>query len=179
MNIIKISKALSYGLRHAPWKVFSKNVDKNGFIDIETVLFSLNISKEELQQVVYQNDKQRFEIVGDKIRARQGHSANVKVDLGLKEQIPPVSLFHGTSYDFQDSILKKGLMKMNRHHVHLSESIDTANNVGIRHAKTMNNLMLLHINAAKMVSKGFKFYKTDNNVWLTDHVPSEYIEILE
>lgn len=179
MNIVKVSKTLSYGLRHEPWNVFNKDVDKNGFVDIETVLKSLNITREELQQVVDQNDKQRFEIVGDNIRARQGHSKNVNVDLGLKEQIPPTSLFHGTAYIYQDSILKKGLMKMTRHHVHLSESIETANNVGMRHAKIMNNLMLLHVDSEKMYKDGFKFYKTDNNVWLTDHVPSEYIEILE
>ena len=130
---------------------------------------------EELNQVVAENDKQRFSFdeAGSKIRANQGHSANV--DLQLKEVEPPEQLYHGTVAKFVDAILAEGLRKMNRHDVHLSQDVQTATKVGQRRGKPV----ILVIESAKMAADGYQFRLSANGVWLTDHVPPQYIRLLK
>jgi putative RNA 2'-phosphotransferase len=126
-----------------------------------------------LEQVVTENDKQRFEFSADrlKIRARQGHS--VQVDLGYNVCAPPKILYHGTTTRNLDSILEQGLVKGKRHHVHLSTNIETMIQVGMRHGKPL----VLAVDAARMQVDGFEFFVTENHVWLTDHVPPEYLSL--
>jgi putative RNA 2'-phosphotransferase len=123
-----------------------------------------------LYEVVSRNNKQRFELKGDRIRARQGHSASLSVELGLEPKAPPPVLFHGTASDFVTSILSKGIVRQSRQHVHLSDSYDTATDVGSRHGDPV----VLKIDAKRMHEDGFAFFLTDNGVWLTDHVPVGY-----
>jgi putative RNA 2'-phosphotransferase len=103
------------------------------------------------------------------IRASQGHS--VTVDLGYKEKTPPSILYHGTAQRFLESIKKHGLLKQKRHHVHLTESRETALQTGARYG----NAVLLTIEASKMSNNNFVFYQANNDVWLTESVPTEYI----
>lgn len=172
---IKISKMLSYILRHRPETV-NVVLDENGFINTDILLLNIkkykniNISKEELLYVVENNEKKRFKIEDEKIRASQGHS--IDIDLDLKEKIPPTILYHGTSKRFINSIKKDGLKKMSRNHVHLSDNFDTALSVGKRHGEPE----VLLINAEKMHNDGYKFYLSDNNVWLVFDVDIKYIE---
>lgn len=105
-----------------------------------------------------------------KIRARQGHSVNVDVE--LKEMTPPDVLYHGTAETSVDAIMKEGILKMNRIHVHLSQTVETAINVGKRHG----NPAVLRINARQMHEDGIKFYLSNNGVWLTDFVDPMYFE---
>ncbi len=176
-NHIKISKFLSLILRHKP-QTIGIQLDKEGWTSIDVLLQKANkrfpgLNREILYQVVAQNDKKRFSLNEDKtlIRASQGHS--VKVDLGYQEQKPPAILYHGTIAKFLPVIQEQGLLKMQRHHVHLSEDIETATKVGSRRGKPI----ILAINAKKMHESGVKFYRSQNGVWLTDHVPSLYIKI--
>jgi hypothetical protein len=78
------------------------------------------ISYDDLAECVETNDKQRFafDVSGELIRANQGHSA--PVDLQLEEREPPQILYHGTVERFLPSILRDGLIRGTRHHVHLS-----------------------------------------------------------
>jgi putative RNA 2'-phosphotransferase len=124
-----------------------------------------------LIEIVETNDKKRFSFNDDytKIRANQGHS--IDIDLNLIEDVPPTILYHGTVIKFIDSINKNGLIKGDRHHVHLSADIDTAISVGSRRGKAI----VLEIDSFMMYNDGFKFYLSDNGVWLTDHVPAIYI----
>jgi len=176
---VKISKLLSYALRHRPEK-FNIILDKNGWVTVQDLLNNcrkeIKFDFQDLKEVVENCDKQRFQISedGSKIRANQGHS--VKVDLGLTPIIPPQYLYHGTAERFFDSIKKEGLKKMNRHDVHLYEEkhIKKARNTGERHQKGSRGLILV-INAAEMIKDGFVFYKTENEVYLTDSVPNQYI----
>jgi putative RNA 2'-phosphotransferase len=126
---------------------------------------------EQLKEIVETNDKQRYRFSDDfsKIRASQGHS--VSVDLDLKETPPSDILYHGTAERFIASIKKAGLISKNRQHVHLSGDKETAATVGGRHG----NPVVLVIDSAKMRGDGCKFYLSDNNVWLVDAVPSGYI----
>jgi putative RNA 2'-phosphotransferase len=129
-------------------------------------------------EVVETSDKKRFTVSedGKKIRAAQGHS--VDVDLQLAEIVPPFKLYHGTAQRFLDSIMKEGLKKMSRHHVHMysEDKLDKAKDTGYRHQKGTKPVLLI-IEAKQMHNEGYKFYKSENDVYLTDFIPSKYIKI--
>jgi len=170
----KISKMLSYVLRHKPENI-GITLDKNGWVDIDILLDKLHFDTpvvfDELKYVVDNNEKNRFAISNDnlRVRANQGHS--IEVDLGLKEVMPPAILYHGTSVNSVNSIMKSGINKGNRHHVHLSFDEATANSVGSRKGKCE----VLEVQAMRMRADGYKIYISDNGVYLTDEVPSKYI----
>lgn len=130
------------------------------------------MSRAQLEQVVAGNDKQRFVIEGDRIRANQGHS--VEVDLRLEPVAPPETLYHGTVARSLASIWEKGLVKGSRHHVHLSADPETATKVGARRGKPV----ILKVNSAGMAAAGFVFYRSANGVWLTDSVPPSFLAVL-
>jgi putative RNA 2'-phosphotransferase len=125
-----------------------------------------------LDEVVANNDKKRFSFdsTGTLIRANQGHS--VEVDLQLEPAIPPDILYHGTGHGAVEAILQDGLCKMSRHHVHLSTDITTAQKVGTRHGRPV----VFQVNAAAMYEDGYTFYCSENRVWLVDSVPSKYLQ---
>lgn len=167
---------MSLVLRHQP-DVLGIKLDRQGWTDVSILINKMKtriptISFEQLKAVVAENDKQRFTFNEDysKIRANQGHSVNV--DLGLEATSPPSTLYHGTASRFLDSILEQGLLKGTRQHVHLSDNLETASKVGLRHGK----LRLLEINCEAMLKDGYLFYQSKNGVWLTDHVPPSYLK---
>jgi len=172
-ELIKIGRKISYLLRHNPEDL---SMDKNGWVKVSDLLHKLRITKSVLDSIVDTNDKKRYSYNEDMtlIRANQGHSVNVDVE--LKKTVPPVVLFHGTSPDYIKSILKTGLSKMNRQHVHLSSDYETAINVGQRHSKRKDPEILV-VDCKSMVKDGYDFYLSDNGVWLTDHVPPKYLKI--
>ena len=171
-DIIKISRQLSYILRHDNKGL---NMSKDGYILVSDILDKLNISMEKLDYIVENNDKKRFGYNSDKskIRALQGHT--IKVDVGLKKTVPPHYLYAGTSQENYKKIIKSGgLDKMKRLYVHLTDNIETAKDVGKRHDRKKEPVVL-KIDSLKMYFDGFIFYLSDNNVWLTDNVPFKYI----
>jgi len=170
------SKFLSLILRHRP-EVVNVTLDDSGWVGVDVLLTAIQTEKpwytrEVLDEVVATNNKKRFEFSEDdsRIRARQGHS--VDVDLGYTPKEPPTFLFHGTAEKHMVNILKGGLRKMKRHHVHLSPDEATATSVGARHGK----VVVLRVRAADLARTGAKFYVTANHVWLTDRVPLAYFE---
>jgi len=175
---IKISKFLSKHLRHTP-ELLGVSLAPGGWVTVDELLTAceahqFSVSRTELEQVVANNDKQRFSFdeTGTKIRANQGHS--VEVDLQLKPQIPPNILYHGTGEKSVQAILKSGLVKMSRHHVHLSTNVEIARKVGMRHGLPV----IFLVEAMLMDQSGFTFYCSENGVWLVDHVPPKYLKIL-
>lgn len=171
-----ISKFLSYTLRHHPEKI-GLTLDNKGWANVAELILKMNaenanINMEILETIVASNDKKRFAFNEDKtqIRASQGHS--ITIDLDLLPVEPPAILYHGTAIKNMDSILANGLLKQSRQHVHLSANKETALQVGSRHGKAI----ALVVNAQQMHQDGHAFYLSDNNVWLTEHVPATYIE---
>ncbi len=169
------SKFLSLVLRHKPENI-GVVLDANGWIDIEVLLEAMAehgrpLDRTTLERLVRESDKQRFALSEDglRIRANQGHS--VEVDLALQPQIPPEKLFHGTVDKFLASIFENGLLKGQRHHVHLSPDLETATKVGQRRGQPV----ILEIAAAAMRAKGHQFFVSENGVWLVDQVPPEFI----
>lgn len=169
----EVSKFLSYVLRHNPGKI-GLVLDANGWADVSELLAKAHVDMATLQKVVATNDKKRFSFNEDetKIRANQGHS--ISIDLNLQPKEPPEFLYHGTATRFLDSIMKQGLVKGNRQHVHLSLNEQTATKVGQRHGVPV----VLKVLSKKMNEAGHIFYLSDNGVWLTDRVPVEFLQKL-
>lgn len=166
---------MSLVLRHKPEEI-GLQLNEQGWAKLDELISKMNakgvnVNFEIINTVVETNDKKRFAFNEDKtlIRASQGHS--IEVELTLSEIVPPDTLYHGTATKYLDSILKTGLQKQKRQHVHLSATIETAKAVGSRHGKPV----ILIIGAKMMQEAGFKFYLSENKVWLTDVVPVEYI----
>jgi putative RNA 2'-phosphotransferase len=172
---IKSSKFLSKVLRHRP-DLIGIQLDPNGWVNVEELIHACRkhgvpLDRETLEQILRTNDKQRFAFSEDrqKIRANQGHS--VAIDLNLDPVKPPDLLFHGTALRFLPSIRKKGLLKGNRHHVHLSPDPVTARRVGKRHGTPV----VLQILSREMHRDGYTFFQSANGVWLTEFVPVRYL----
>jgi len=171
----RISKFLSLVLRHKPDEI-GLHLDEHGWADVSELITKAALrgrifATQDLEEIVATNDKQRFSFNGDKsrIRANQGHS--IDVELQLEATTPPEQLFHGTVERFLPAIRAKGLLKMNRHHVHMSSDKVTAEKVGDRRGTAI----ILRIRSGDMYKDGFVFYLSTNGVWLTDHVPAKYI----
>ena len=173
-NTLKnIRKFLSLILRHKP-ETINLKLDKNGWADNDELIeksIDISLTKELLAEIVERSDKKRFIIESNRIRANQGHS--IVVDLELKSLIPPDILYHGTATKFLDSIMQTGITKQSRHHVHLSQELETAISVGKRHGK----VAILEVNAKEMFQKGHNFYCSQNGVWLSNFVDVAFLKI--
>ncbi|MDO6431064.1 RNA 2'-phosphotransferase [Flavitalea sp. BT771] len=172
----RTSKFLSLVLRHKPEEI-GLPLDVNGWADVDELISRCAVagkrfSAQELEEIVATNDKKRFAYNSDKskIRASQGHSIDVELQLEVKE--PPELLFHGTVEKFLPAIKSQGLLKMKRQHVHLSRDRATAEKVGERRGEAI----ILIVRSDEMNQDGFVFYQSANGVWLTDHVPAKYID---
>jgi len=171
----RTSKFLSLVLRHKP-ETIGVTLDAQGWVAVDELLEKMTaaghpIDRTRLERVVAENNKKRFAFSedGQRIRANQGHS--VTVDLSLQPVEPPVTLFHGTVARNCSSIKQQGLLRQQRQHVHLSADRETAHLVGQRHGKPV----ILRIAAQQMHEEGYLFFRSENGVWLTDHVPPTYI----
>jgi putative RNA 2'-phosphotransferase len=172
-RMVKVSKYLSKHLRHQPERI-GLTLDPGGWVEIDTLIAAaaahgFPFTREELDDVVAGNDKQRFAIEGSRIRASQGHS--IEVDLGLPAATPPPYLYHGTVARNLDAIRADGLRPMNRHDVHLSADRETASRVGARRGRPV----VLTVDAGAMHRDGHVFHVSANGVWLTKAVPPRYL----
>jgi len=171
----RLSKFLSKHLRHAPAAI-GLHLDPSGWVAVADLLAACTahghpMSRDELEDIVEDNDKQRFAFdeAGQRIRAQQGHS--VEVDLGLAPAEPPAVLYHGTAPAALATIRREGLQKMSRHHVHLTTDEATARRVGQRRGRPV----LLAVDAAALHAAGGGFYRSGNGVWLIEAVPPQYV----
>lgn len=166
-HLIKRGKKLSYLLRHDKSYTF----DEHGWREVSDLVANHGFTMEELREIVANNNKQRYEFSEDmmRIRARQGHS--IQVDVELVEAAPPDLLYHGTAKAFVKSIMSQGVQKGNRLYVHLSTTIDAATKVGARHGEPV----VLCIDAKRMHEDGIMFFLSRNGVWLTEFVDVKYI----
>lgn len=175
MDLTETGKYLALILRHKP-SVIGITLDEHGWANvddlIEGIVKSRPFDMATLEELVATDNKQRYSFNADKtlIRANQGHSIPVDVELEQKE--PPEILWHGTGQKFVAGIDKIGLIKKSRLYVHLSSDVDTATKVGARHGE----LVIYKVLSGQMARDGYVFYRSVNGVWLTDHVPLEYLE---
>ena len=175
---IKLGRFLSLVLRHNP-DAAGITLDERGWADVAELLDGVRgtgrqIDMETLERIVRENNKQRYAFNADhtKIRANQGHS--IQVDIELREAKPPRYLYHGTAERFLLAIQAEGIRKMDRQHVHLSGDYRTALAVGRRHGVPV----VLRVDAAAMAQTGATFYRSENGVWLCEYVPSKYFTVV-
>ncbi len=168
-HLIKRGKKLSYLLRHDKSYTF----DEHGWREVSDLVANHGFTMEELCEIVATNNKKRYEFSENMthIRARQGHS--IQVDVELAEATPPDMLYHGTAKSFEDSIMNQGVQKGKRLYVHLSTTIEAAIKVGARHGEPV----VLCIDAKRMSENGIKFFLSRNGVWLTEFVDAKYIKL--
>ena len=175
MSLKETSKYISLILRHKP-DVIGITLDEHGWANVDELIAGVSkthpLNMSMLEQIVAEDEKQRYSFNEDKtlIRANQGHS--IPVDVELEEKEPPEILFHGTGEKYVDSISKEGLIPKSRLYVHLSADEETAVKVGQRHGKPV----VFKVKSGEMHRDGFKFYCSVNGVWLTKSVPVEYLE---
>ena len=176
-ELVSVSKFMSLVLRHQPQKI-GLELDAAGWASVDELLrlsaaAGQPFSHDDLVDVVAISDKQRFALSEDgrRIRANQGHT--IEIELGLPTLVPPDALFHGTAKRFLEAILREGLSRRARHHVHLTADRDTAIAVGRRYGVPV----LLRIDAKRMHNDGHVFRCSANGVWLADDVPTVYLEV--
>ena len=175
MSLKDTSKFLSLILRHRP-QLIGLQLDEHGWADVDDLIRRVNrrrpLDRPTLEKIVAADEKQRYSFSADGklIRANQGHS--IPVDVELAELEPPKILYHGTAEKFAASIRAQGLLKMSRLYVHLSADIDTATKVGKRHGVPK----IFRVASGKMFAAGHKFFRSVNGVWLTEHVPAKFLE---
>jgi putative RNA 2'-phosphotransferase len=177
---VALSKTMAHALRHRPW-LYELELDDQGWVCLAELLEALrehdeqwaDIDDEDIKETVRRSSKQRFEISGDRIRARYGHSLPGR--LSRVPARPPEHLFHGTSPRAVGAILREGLRPMRRQYVHLSTDVRTAEQVGGRKAAAP---VLLRVDAARAAGAGVAFYRGNDLVWLADVVPGRFLEPL-
>ncbi len=168
---LKASKRLSYLLRHSRTPLY---IDlKGGWASVKTILQVLNISREELEIIVREDEKGRysFDTTGTRIRANQGHSIP-NVEIPMEQPDPPEFLYHGTATHFLDDIMQDGLKPMKRQWVHISPDYQTALRVGSRHGKPV----VLRMHAQAFVKAGHKLFRSANGVWQVAAVPTQFLD---
>lgn len=177
-----ISKFISLILRHDPMSI-NESLDCHGWLSVDKMIKGINsqgrynIELADVLDIVNTDEKQRYSIKTEKnvlyIRANQGHS--VSVDMQFKPTSPPKTLYHGTSKDRYASIMLNGLKPMSRQYVHLTTEIESARKIGNRHGEPV----VLKIDSEKMYDEGYRFFESDNHVWLTDYVNGKFIQRIE
>jgi putative RNA 2'-phosphotransferase len=177
MDYKRLSKTISRALRHAP-EDFGLELDAEGWTPVAALLAALRprrrewreLNEVDLETMIAQADKKRYEIRDGKIRAYYGHSIPDKIERPPAE--PPPVLYHGTSPEKAQIILRDGLKSMSRQHVHLSSDQQTAQKVGLRHSPKP---VILEINAADAHRAGVAFYVGNEDVWLSEAIPPAFI----
>ena len=171
-----LSKFISLVLRHKPESAYVV-MDANGWVNVKDLIAGIrktgrDITMSDLEDIVDIDTKNRYSFDKHKsrIRANQGHS--VKVDVELKKMEPPDVLYHGTAEKSLDSIYKNGIKPMSRLYVHLSKDYDTAMKFGSRHGKPV----IILIDSKQMKNDGVEFYLSENGVWLTSFIDKKYFK---
>ncbi len=177
-KLTKWGKLLAMVLRHKP-QALGLTVDAHGWAQVDAIVQAFSkigpFDKKLLEQIVREDSKGRYSFNKDKskIRANQGHSLPVDVELALAQ--PPEVLYHGTGEKYVSSINAQGLLPRSRLYVHLSQDKATALKVGRRHGRPV----VYKVAAGEMARAGREFYLSVNGVWLTESVPAKYLQEMD
>jgi putative RNA 2'-phosphotransferase len=179
LDLTRASKYIALLLRHKP-EDGDLTLDSHGWCDSKALVKAVarknnGFTFEDLEKIVATDEKTRYSFNENKtkIRANQGHSINVDVE--LKKDTPPDVLYHGTASKSLNLIFKDGLKPMSRLYVHLSKNIETATKVGTRHGTPI----ILSVDTKQMALDGYEFFISENGVWLTKEVPAKYLTITQ
>lgn len=167
-----ISKKMCYILRHNP-SAYDIILDKYGYANINLLTKALNISLDRIISIVNNDPKSRYRINNDKIKCNFGHSIPVEIE-PCNEVIPNI-LYHGTIMNNLKQIKHQGLNHMSREYVHLTNDLSVARQVSLRYAKVDSNVIILEIDANRMLSDDKEIIATGTSTFLTKHVDTKYL----
>lgn len=181
INPVQLSKTISLALRHEP-EQFGLTLDPEGWVSLDDLIAALHQRKLAWQQVdastiesiLATSEKKRFEIRDGRIRAYYGHSVEEKIQKA--PVVPPAALYHGTNAKAWETIRQTGLQPMGRQYVHLSTTFETAINVGERRT---DDVVLIRVDAAAAYAAGHNFYHGNQDTWLADAVPAQFLSVEE
>ena len=174
-SLARTSKFVALILRHKPETIGIK-LDGHGWADVNELIAGIAktrpFTREMLETIVATDEKGRYSFNedGSRIRANQGHS--IPVDVELEQKDPHEFLYHGTAEKYVSAIDTQGLIPKTRLYVHLSRDYETAVSVGKRHGTPV----VYRVAAQKMAEDGYAFFLSQNGVWLTKSVPLAYLE---
>lgn len=176
-NLIRLSKSISHALRHKP-EDYGLQLDPEGWVPVEMLLDALRkrrsawwqASVTDIERIIAESEKQRFELKGDRIRAFYGHSTSEKIE--KQPVVPPEILYHGTTRQAAEAIRREGLQSMRRQYVHLSTDERTARVVALRRT---NQPVILRVAALEAHQQGVHFYAGNEDIWLADPIPPAFI----
>lgn len=169
MRDVRLSKTMSHALRHEPW-LYELELDEEGWTPVADLLAALDVPRARLEEVVRDNPKQRFELAGDRIRARYGHSVPGRI--ARTPGVPPAVLYHGTPAAVAARIRAEGLRPMRRQYVHLSVTREMAESVGRRKGR---DITVLTVDTVAARAAGWEFLLGNEFVWLAEHVPATFV----
>jgi putative RNA 2'-phosphotransferase len=172
-----LSKTAAHALRHEPW-LYGLELDGDGWVEVRDLVAALRAARKQwsgvdaatIAAMVAASPKNRYELDGDRIRARYGHSTSERIV--YPASVPPETLFHGTAPEVVAQILREGLTPRSRQYVHLAVDPRAAREVGSRKARTPT---LLAVRAREAHEQGILFYRGNELVWLADRVPAQFI----
>lgn len=172
----KQSRALTHLLRHGgSGGKYRKCVGPNGYAAMRVVMSLLDLTENQIVNIVKNCPKQRFEILsnteGTFVRCVQGHSDYMNIDPELlferlTQETVSQYLTHGTKPSNVGAILDLGLSRMSRSHIHFVEGIVDATHYYIPGFRTGSQRTIV-VDAHAAMARGIVFYRATNGVILT------------
>jgi len=174
-KVERLGRFVSGLLRHFPQK-FKLEMDKNGWVSFDALTRVVSrkykwANKWIVKALVYSDEKKRYEIKNDKIRARYGHS--VKVELSDLPEAQEKVLYYGTGEEEAERILEIGMKPVNQTFVHLSTTIEKSEEVA---RLRTDNPIILKIDAERAKKAGIRIIKANDYIALAEEIPPEYLE---
>jgi putative RNA 2'-phosphotransferase len=173
----RLGRFISGALRHFPDDL-GLAMNQHGWVDLDVLVDAMRTrykwsNKEKLFSIIESDEKGRYEIKVNKIRARYGHS--VDVDLDYDENTLP-EVYYGASREEVDILLEKGIRPVKQRYVHLSTSADKAREVAKIHTE---DPVLLVVNAQEAQDDGVAILSATENIVLADEIPPQYLSLMK
>ena len=174
-RLVRLSKFLCVVLRHDP-SAAGIEVNEHGWARADAIIEAFSrrgpFDRETLEEIVRNDNKSRYAFSADGSMIRCNHGHTIRVDLELPASRPPEYLLHGTGDVCVSSIDREGLRPGARMYVHMTDDERMAVSVGARHGRPV----VYRVKSGAMARDGFEFFQSASGIWLTEHVPAEYIE---
>ncbi len=175
-QVERLGRFISGALRHFPDDL-GLAMNQHGWVDVDVLCDAMKTrykwsNKEKLFSIIESDEKGRYEVKGNKIRARYGHS--VDVDLDFPDNTLP-ELYYGASREEVDILLEKGIKPIRQRYVHLSTTVEKANEVASIHTE---DPVLLAINAEEAQKEGVRLLSATENIVLSEEIPAQYLKVM-
>lgn len=170
----RFSRWMAYVLRHNPAR-YGLQPDRHGYVDLEEFLRAAghrypDLTPDEVRGLIASSGASRFEVTGERLRARYGHSIPVE-PVGPPVE-PPPSLYYGTEASRAAAALAGGLEPVDRRMLHLSGTADEALTIARR--KT-DHPALLRVLAQEAHRAGIAFHR-ESTLYLVSRLPAQFLQ---